>query len=344
MEISIFITVYNKEKYLNFVLKSIQNQSLRDFEIIFVDDFSSDNSVALIEGFMKEDPRITLIKNDKNRNVLFSYFQGVIHSKGEYLLSVDPDDMLANPRILEIAYYYAKKYEADILQFDRVMGNYSNLVYNYRPNKHRKELLKKPMINELFYREKKGKLNKSNRELWDKLVLRELYMEAMEELHDEIINKHLRMNYYSDMIVNFLLYKYASSYYYIDEIGYFYYRNEDSVWNINKNLTKKLANINNHFDFAFFVTQRLNNFNREKVLALYEFKLLGKEVLVYGNDVLYEKLLAFAEILRKESVLKEREMRTIDEILEGVENERKFRICTVNKFYLKGGLETEVLC
>ena len=63
--ISIISPIYNRERYLPRLIKSIQYQYFNDIEIILVDDFSIDNSVAIIQRYQKEDQRIILIKNKK---------------------------------------------------------------------------------------------------------------------------------------------------------------------------------------------------------------------------------------------------------------------------------------
>ena len=70
-KISIIMPIYNGGKYLNYSLKSIQNQKMKDIEIILVDDNSNDNSLNIIKKNMKEDPRIRLIKNNKNKKILY---------------------------------------------------------------------------------------------------------------------------------------------------------------------------------------------------------------------------------------------------------------------------------
>ena len=71
-KISIISPIYNREKYILRFLRSIQNQYFGNVEIIFVDDFSSDNSVETIENCQIEDERIILIKHNKNKGTLFN--------------------------------------------------------------------------------------------------------------------------------------------------------------------------------------------------------------------------------------------------------------------------------
>ena len=85
VKISFIATVYNKEKYINSFISSIQYQKLKEFELIFVDDCSTDNSFEIINNFTEKDKRIKLIKNEKNRGSLFSRYIGAIYAKGEYI-------------------------------------------------------------------------------------------------------------------------------------------------------------------------------------------------------------------------------------------------------------------
>ena len=115
-KISIIITLYNQEKYIKKLYANIQQQELKDIEIIFVDDASTDNSFFIIKDIMKSDKRIVYIKNPINRKQYYSINIGVLYSKGEYILSCDPDDLILNNILLK-AYETAKKYNLDILEF-----------------------------------------------------------------------------------------------------------------------------------------------------------------------------------------------------------------------------------
>ena len=123
-KVTIVIPVYNEEKYLKNVLKSIQYQSLKDIEILFIDDKSTDKSVKRIKEYQKIDPRITLIRNKKNRGILYNRIYGGLQSKGEYVAFIDADDIYANPEILKMSYEACIKHNLDILEFDYFGGRY----------------------------------------------------------------------------------------------------------------------------------------------------------------------------------------------------------------------------
>ena len=69
-KISVIMPIYNGAKYLKHSLSSIQNQNMKDIEIILIDDFSLDNTIIILEEYMKNDQRIRLIKNNKNKKIL----------------------------------------------------------------------------------------------------------------------------------------------------------------------------------------------------------------------------------------------------------------------------------
>ncbi len=93
MKISVIVTVYNIEPYLPAALKSIQEQSLKDLEIILVDDGSSDGSGRICDEFAASDPRIKVI-HQTNRGVSAARNTGLDAVTGEYFTFVDGDDTI----------------------------------------------------------------------------------------------------------------------------------------------------------------------------------------------------------------------------------------------------------
>ena len=92
--ISLVITLYNQEKYIKYIYSSIQKQTLKNLEIIFVDDDSKDNSQKMINYLMERDKRIVYLKNNFNRKAFYSRNRGILHAKGKYIIVIDPDDLL----------------------------------------------------------------------------------------------------------------------------------------------------------------------------------------------------------------------------------------------------------
>lgn len=125
-KVSIIATVFNKENYLNRFIKSVQNQMLKEFELILIDDFSTDNSTNIIKSYQKNDSRIKLIQNKKNRGTLFSRVKGLLHSKGEYIIWIDPDDIVLQTGLYN-SYNHIKKYNLSVVQFNTIIQINQNI-------------------------------------------------------------------------------------------------------------------------------------------------------------------------------------------------------------------------
>ncbi|MEI0565014.1 glycosyltransferase family 2 protein [Brachyspira pulli] len=114
IKVSIIVPVYNVEKYLEQCLDSIINQTLKEIEIICIDDCSTDSSLSILEKYKLKDDRIVLIKNKVNLGKGDIRNLGINNSNGEYIGFVDSDDTIEE-RYFEELYNTAKKYDSDIV-------------------------------------------------------------------------------------------------------------------------------------------------------------------------------------------------------------------------------------
>lgn len=110
--ISVVMSVYNGEKYLDEAIESILNQTYRDFEFIIINDGSTDKSLEIIEKYKKQDKRIVLISRE-NRGLIASLNEGIKKAKGKYIARMDADD-ISLPTRFEEQIKYIKKNELDI--------------------------------------------------------------------------------------------------------------------------------------------------------------------------------------------------------------------------------------
>ena len=90
---SIIIPVYNVEKYLVECLESIVNQSFKDFEVICVNDGSTDNSLEILQKYAENDERFKVL-NQENQGQGIARNNALNIANGEYILFVDPDDFI----------------------------------------------------------------------------------------------------------------------------------------------------------------------------------------------------------------------------------------------------------
>ena len=129
-KVSVVIPIWNTEKYLGKCLESVANQTLKDIEIICVNNGSTDSCPQIIDRFARNDSRIKVVNIEHGylsdaRNI------GVKYTEGEYLYFCDSDDWL-EPEALETWYNHSKKHNADlcILQekrFNQSTGTYMNI-------------------------------------------------------------------------------------------------------------------------------------------------------------------------------------------------------------------------
>ena len=120
MKISVIIPVYNAEKFLSVCLESILNQTLTDFELLVVDDYSIDSSYEIAESYLERfGGRLKIISlNENTGNPSVPRNVGLENSRGEYVLFVDNDDMLIQ-NALKTFYDLAENFRADVVYTER---------------------------------------------------------------------------------------------------------------------------------------------------------------------------------------------------------------------------------
>ena len=116
-DITVIFTMYNQAHCIHKGLRSVQNQSLKNIEIIIVDDCSLDNSTEVIKEYQKEDPRIILISHDTNKGEICSRTDGIRKAKGRYITIIDGDDALIHKDILKNSLFIIQKAKLDVVEF-----------------------------------------------------------------------------------------------------------------------------------------------------------------------------------------------------------------------------------
>ncbi len=115
IKVSVIFPVYNVENYLRQCLNSVVNQTLKEIEIICVDDGSTDASAEILDEYAAKDSRITVLRQ-KNGGAGAARNNGLRIAKGKYLSFLDSDDFF-ELNMLEEAYNCAEKYSADLVIF-----------------------------------------------------------------------------------------------------------------------------------------------------------------------------------------------------------------------------------
>lgn len=204
-KVSVIIPVYNAEKYLRQCLDSVVNQTLREIEIICVDDGSTDGSAEILAEYRRKDPRIVIFTFPYSHSAFVARKKGVELSSGSYIWFVDSDDFLAENACEEI-YNKISLEQVDILHFSAEIINCNNLPQarielNERLLKPYQNLISgKNILFDCFEEKKYGFT------LWNKAFSSALCKRAFAELPNDYLPKA------QDMYSYFVLSYFASSY------------------------------------------------------------------------------------------------------------------------------------
>ena len=279
-KISLIIPLYyyqNNYNIINFYM-SIYNQSLTDIEIIFINYSGAETyKTKLIKLLMEKDNRIIYITNENKIQEYYPKKKGILSSKGEYILIIEPDDLLLN-NILEKSYITAKKNNIDILQYYIMVGNYKNnrLWKNIKCNNG---IINSPKIEKFFF-------NCRYFNLLDKLIKREIFLDSFQDISSFYdIDEFYEL--IDDDLAFFALAKKAKSYGFFEEVGYFrnlttssstghyYFSNMNKKWN---DMFYKL------FKAMIFFDEKTKNNRIEK---RWVFKFFLDKIYPYRNKLIY---------------------------------------------------------
>lgn len=127
MKVSIIVPVYNSEKYVAECLDSILKQTMKELQIICVNDASTDSSREILEKYAKKDQRIMIVDNEQNGGLSFARNRGMEKATGEYIYFLDSDDSIV-PEAMEELYNRAQELDTDVIFFDSEMTVEGDLI------------------------------------------------------------------------------------------------------------------------------------------------------------------------------------------------------------------------
>lgn len=124
--ISVIVPIYNAEKYLITCLDSLLNQTFGEFEVIMVNDGSTDNSEQICQSYLEKDSRFTYYAKD-NEGITATWQYGVEKSKGEYIAFLDSDDRLALNCFKDVSDVISQ-FQPDLIYFNFYKEINDNLI------------------------------------------------------------------------------------------------------------------------------------------------------------------------------------------------------------------------
>ena len=266
--ISFITTVFNKEKYLIPFILSIQNQDLKEYEIIFVDDCSTDKSLEIINNFKNKDKRIKLIKNKKNKGSLYARCNGSLYAKGDYIIFVDSDDIILKEGILK-SYNHLKNNNLEMVQFLSLLEDKNSTFINKR-NYIYSSIIYQPILSYIFYYNKREGIE-LNTALWDKLIKKNVVKKSINYIGVNYINKRIIIE--NDVIILFSIFRNCDSFQYIDKLGYYYFiKNNDSITNTRFDPIKANQIIYSIFNNILFIYEKTGNSYFDKYFCVYKLE------------------------------------------------------------------------
>ena len=283
-KVTAIIPLFNCEKTIEQALHSIQYQNISNFEIILVNDFSKDNTYEIIKNIKKDDQRIIIINNHRNMGTLYSRSIASLIANGEYIFSLDNDDLFFYYDVFDYIYKKAKKDDLDIIGFLAInIRNYTADItkmidlYTYQfPDEF---YLEQPELG-IWMIKFNNKFLIHNNMIWDKCIKTLIYKKAVNLLGFKRYSKFL--SWAEDTSINYVLLKTAKSFKYIYKYGVAHFVGRNTASNtqpIELKIFGELFLLDIIFDFSG------NNIEEKNLLidqALYIYK--GYKINRYINN------------------------------------------------------------
>jgi len=308
---SIIVPIYNVEKYLDFCLKSIKEQTFKDFEVIMVDDGSTDNSSDIAKKYVNEQFKYY---HKKNGGLSSARNYGVQHATGQYIMFVDSDDYIATNTLEKLDIHINKHHNLDVIRYELcTVDENHNLISNYQSfsfsNKSADEAF--PLLLKNIFVEP-APLYIINR----KFYLNNEFSFAEKKLHED----------FGLIPLILISAKKVSS---IDFCGYYYVqRNGSIINNSNYNHTvKKVYDTLYHFDILYKKAKKV--------------KTISKNTLNVFNSYISNALISRGKLLNNKDLnkyIKELKSRNVSDLIVADSISRKIKKIMIKinlKLYIK---------
>ena len=221
--ISIIIPLYNCQNTIQFCITSVHKQYFENYEIILINDYSTDNTSVIVKDLMLKDSRIKSINNKKNMGILYSRSIGVLNSKGKYIFCLDNDDLfydenlfgyifnfaeLSNFDIVEFKSFYAKNYS-----FNLKLSEIKDSPFNDHPINY---TLTQPDLG-IFPISKNNKYSSNDFHLWGKSIKSSIYKKSLNMITEKTYSFYNCWT--EDISILFIIFNLAQTFIFIGIYG-----------------------------------------------------------------------------------------------------------------------------
>ena len=262
--ISVIVPSYNKEDLLLSSIRSIQNQSFKNIEIIIVDDHSVDNSIEILEQLIKTDKRIRVFYHLKNMGVWRSRLDGLLYSRGKYIINFDSGDLYADNLVLEESYDLLRKYNLDSIRFSFILfRNAKNIEKKKYKNIYFNKNYTKIILGHNIY----AVDNYIHGPIWNRLIKKKVLFKSLDLIDSYILNayKNLWEDSWWNTLTNHISYRNLM----INRVGYIYIKARDGEGHYKlKNEMEKDKTIHEIIYFWLFDYQLLpKEDNKDRIIS-----------------------------------------------------------------------------
>lgn len=291
--------IYNSADYLKKTINSIINQTYQNWELIAIDDCSSDDSYQIVKSFSHQDSRIKVYRNQKNLGICGNRNVGISHATGQYLAFCDDDDLF-NPNLLQDNVAILKKNpQIDMLKFGRELISVNNNNQIFKKNATKMEitgLIKGEKKYDKYFLIRQSDILYN---LWNGLYRKELLIK-------EKINFDEEMKYGSeDAKFSYQVYLKSKNIYLNPQIYYYHYKRQISSTSRKFNINK-IYSILKTCETEFLIWQNIdfqnleNQYHRIIAINININNIMHNQVFHPHSKLKYQQRKAIYEKIKKQ--------------------------------------------
>ena len=277
--IAVCIPALNMENFIEYNLLSILNQSFQDFEIIIVNDASTDENENIIENIQLNDDRIKLITHERTLGVYSSRIQSILNSRSKYIILMDLDNLYLNEHLFHYLYNYNQEYNLDIIEFPvyRQIEGTEKIFFpdnNFESHYHdlNKKIIYQPELSSILYYIPRKKENSRTicGNIWNKMIRKRIFIHTRNYIGKEYYY-NTNIITADDITMNIVSYQFANNYSNINLHGYLYIKKKNYISKSGNKRLKKIRPMNYILYFKFLY-KYIKDYNKDRNILYYALK------------------------------------------------------------------------
>lgn len=287
--VSIIIPIFNVESFLERCLDSIFSQTVDfPFEVIAVNDASTDKSLFILENYKSRFPQIQIINHEKNKKLSRARLSGILVAKGTYIIHVDSDDWILPDTLNTICSILNENSECEVFVFNYMIQQKDNSILLKKYIKNEDCVYPTPSIQNLFLGS-----------CWNKIVKKDILIDII--YGKKPINSEEDLVYAVEVLFRSAKVKLVPFFYYV------YCRNQNSLTN-SSNLINYIQNKINVLESINDVFLKYKN-NSLDILSIYKYAGKGIYLFIFRNHlerkISSEELTVFLKYIHEKKLLPE---------------------------------------